>query len=185
MNINEVLLNFLDNGTKEPAKTSFWNFWNFWTTLNFLMRFSLLCSGEWALSLYIMCLYLQWGLFNYLIYLFIVFQLDELGRLVCNLCNFIPGGVICFFPSYDYEKLVYTHWDKTGVIGRLGVKKKVCSLGSLEDLELRIKFVFTWVIGRLGVKNKVCSLGSLGDLELRKRFVHWGHWETWSWETWS
>ena len=57
--------------------------------------------------------------------IFYPFQLDELGRLVCNLCNIIPGGVICFFPSYDYEKFVYAHWKKTGVIERLGVKKKV------------------------------------------------------------
>ena len=51
MNINEVHWNFSDNGTKEPAKILFWNF--FWTAWNFLMRFSLLCSGEWALSFYV------------------------------------------------------------------------------------------------------------------------------------
>ena len=54
MNINEVHWNFSDNGTKEPAKSRFWNFYNFWTAWNFLMRFLLLCSGEWALSFY-MC----------------------------------------------------------------------------------------------------------------------------------
>ena len=53
MNINEVHWNFSDNGTKEPAKSRFWNFYNFWTAWNFLMRFSLLCSGEWALSFYL------------------------------------------------------------------------------------------------------------------------------------
>ena len=59
------------------------------------------------------------------LFFFSLLQLDELGRLVGNLCNIIPGGVICFFASYDYEKLVYAHWEKTGVIGRLAVKKKV------------------------------------------------------------
>ena len=52
MNINEVHWNFSDNGTKEPAKTLFWNICNFWTVWNFLMQFSPLCSGEWALSFY-------------------------------------------------------------------------------------------------------------------------------------
>ena len=59
MNINEVHWNFSDNGTKEPAKSRFWNFYNFWTAWNFLMRFSLLYSGEWALSFYIcVCIYI-------------------------------------------------------------------------------------------------------------------------------
>ena len=31
MTINEVELNFSDNGTKEPAKTLIWNMCNFWT----------------------------------------------------------------------------------------------------------------------------------------------------------
>ena len=60
MNINEVHWNFSDNGTKEPAKSRFWNFYNFWTAWNFLMRFSLLCSGEWALSFY-MCVFIYIG----------------------------------------------------------------------------------------------------------------------------
>ena len=59
MNINEVHWNFSDNGTKEPAKSWIWNFYNFWTAWNILMRFSLLCSGEWALSFYMcVCIYI-------------------------------------------------------------------------------------------------------------------------------
>ena len=60
MNINEVHWNFSDNGTKEPAKSRFWNFYNFWTAWKFLMRFSLLCSGEWTLSFYI-CVFIYIG----------------------------------------------------------------------------------------------------------------------------
>ena len=55
----------------------------------------------------------------------IVFQLDELGRLVCNVCNIVPGGIICFFPSYDYEKLVHSHLNDSGVLTKLSTKKKV------------------------------------------------------------
>ena len=60
MNINEVHWNFSDNGTKEPAKGRFWNFYNFWTAWKFLMRFSLFCSGEWALSFNI-CVFIYIG----------------------------------------------------------------------------------------------------------------------------
>lgn len=29
-------------------------------------------------------------------------QLDELGRLMTNVCKLVPGGVVCFLPSYGY-----------------------------------------------------------------------------------
>jgi chromosome transmission fidelity protein 1 len=51
--------------------------------------------------------------------------LCELGRLLCNVCNIVPGGVVCFLPSYDYEQLVYAHFQTTGVLQRIGAKKKV------------------------------------------------------------
>uniref|UniRef100_A0A8C8VL55 DEAD/H-box helicase 11 n=1 Tax=Pelusios castaneus TaxID=367368 RepID=A0A8C8VL55_9SAUR len=52
-------------------------------------------------------------------------MMDELGRILGNLCNMVPGGVVCFFPSYEYEKQVYTHWERTGLLTRLATKKKV------------------------------------------------------------
>ncbi|XP_065598680.1 ATP-dependent DNA helicase DDX11 isoform X1 [Cyrtonyx montezumae] len=52
-------------------------------------------------------------------------MMDETGRILCNLCNVVPGGVVCFFPSYDYEKQVYVHWEKTGLLTRLATKKKI------------------------------------------------------------
>ncbi|XP_041357412.1 ATP-dependent DNA helicase DDX11-like [Gigantopelta aegis] len=51
--------------------------------------------------------------------------LDELGRLIANINNLVPGGVVCFFPSYEYEGKVYAHWEKTGFLNRLSAKKKV------------------------------------------------------------
>ncbi|GCB82935.1 hypothetical protein scyTo_0023700 [Scyliorhinus torazame] len=51
--------------------------------------------------------------------------LDECGRVLVNLCNVVPGGIVCFFPSYDYEKQVYTRWEKTGLLAQLEAKKKV------------------------------------------------------------
>ncbi|XP_051473144.1 ATP-dependent DNA helicase DDX11 isoform X2 [Apus apus] len=52
-------------------------------------------------------------------------MMDETGRILCNLCNVVPGGVVCFFPSYEYEKQVYTHWEKMGLLTRLATKKKI------------------------------------------------------------
>ncbi|XP_068047804.1 ATP-dependent DNA helicase DDX11 isoform X1 [Anomalospiza imberbis] len=52
-------------------------------------------------------------------------MMDETGRILYNLCNVIPGGVVCFFPSYEYEKQVYGHWEKTGLLSRLAAKKKI------------------------------------------------------------
>lgn len=58
--------------------------------------------------------------------LLIYFQLNELGRILINVCNVIPAGIVCFFPSYEYEKHVFEHWTKNGIISKLEMKKKVC-----------------------------------------------------------
>ncbi|XP_068203426.1 ATP-dependent DNA helicase DDX11 isoform X1 [Palaemon carinicauda] len=51
--------------------------------------------------------------------------LDELGRVLVNLCAIVPGGIVCFLPSYDYEQKVFDYFVKAGVIDRLSGKKKV------------------------------------------------------------
>lgn len=53
------------------------------------------------------------------------FQIDELGRILLNFANVIPGGLVCFFASYDYEALVYTRLEKAGILDKIGKKKKV------------------------------------------------------------
>ncbi|KAG2459891.1 DDX11 helicase, partial [Polypterus senegalus] len=52
-------------------------------------------------------------------------KMDETGRILSNLCNVVPGGLVCFFPSYEYEKCVYAHWEKNGILDRLAAKKKI------------------------------------------------------------
>ncbi|XP_077196078.1 ATP-dependent DNA helicase DDX11 isoform X2 [Paroedura picta] len=52
-------------------------------------------------------------------------MMEETGRILSNLCNIVPGGVVCFFPSYEYEKQAYTHWEQTGLLSRLAAKKKI------------------------------------------------------------
>ena len=51
--------------------------------------------------------------------------LTELGRVLINLVNIVPGGVVVFFPSYDYERLVFSHLSSSGALSRLEAKKKV------------------------------------------------------------
>jgi len=55
-------------------------------------------------------------------------QMNELGRVVYNSANVIRGGIVCFFPSYEYERIVYTHWEEAGFLQKIGVKKKASAL---------------------------------------------------------
>jgi chromosome transmission fidelity protein 1 len=32
--------------------------------------------------------------------------IDELGRLLVNVCRVVPEGIIVFLPSFDYEQMV-------------------------------------------------------------------------------
>ncbi|CAG2063930.1 unnamed protein product [Timema podura] len=52
-------------------------------------------------------------------------MLNELGRLLINVCNIVPAGVVCFFPSYEYEKLVFQHLEKSGAIAKVALKKRI------------------------------------------------------------
>jgi len=51
--------------------------------------------------------------------------LSELSRVLMNACNVIPGGVVVFFPSYEYESRAFEYLKKGGDISKLEQKKKV------------------------------------------------------------
>jgi chromosome transmission fidelity protein 1 len=51
--------------------------------------------------------------------------IDELGRVLTNICRVAPGGVVVFFPSFSYADQVYERWEGSGVVGQLKGKKKV------------------------------------------------------------
>ncbi|XP_013788023.1 ATP-dependent DNA helicase DDX11-like [Limulus polyphemus] len=53
------------------------------------------------------------------------FVMEELGRVLVNICTIIPGGLVCFFPSYEYEQRLYNYWEKNGTIAKLNIKKTV------------------------------------------------------------
>lgn len=52
-------------------------------------------------------------------------MLNEIGRLLINVCNVVPYGMVCFFPSYEYENYVYEYLEKNGMIKNISLKKKV------------------------------------------------------------
>uniref|UniRef100_A0A3B5MS22 DEAD/H (Asp-Glu-Ala-Asp/His) box helicase 11 n=1 Tax=Xiphophorus couchianus TaxID=32473 RepID=A0A3B5MS22_9TELE len=52
-------------------------------------------------------------------------MMDETGRILSNICNVVPGGVVCFFPSYEYSRRIVSHWEASGALTRLGNKKKI------------------------------------------------------------
>ncbi|XP_047451744.1 ATP-dependent DNA helicase DDX11 isoform X1 [Mugil cephalus] len=52
-------------------------------------------------------------------------MMDETGRILSNICNVVPGGVVCFFPSYEYSRQIVSHWEASGALSRLANKKKI------------------------------------------------------------
>ncbi|KAB7505816.1 putative ATP-dependent DNA helicase DDX11 [Armadillidium nasatum] len=52
-------------------------------------------------------------------------MLDELGRILSNICNIIPGGIVIFFPSYEYEEFVSSYFKKEKILDMLSTKKSV------------------------------------------------------------
>lgn len=42
-----------------------------------------------------------------------------------NVCNVVPGGVVCFFGSYDYMDAFYKHLEETGSLARIRNRKQV------------------------------------------------------------
>lgn len=56
---------------------------------------------------------------------FIVTQMAELGQVIFNFTNVVPGGMVVFVPSYSFLHNVVVVWEKSGLMERLQSKKKV------------------------------------------------------------
>jgi chromosome transmission fidelity protein 1 len=52
-------------------------------------------------------------------------QIEELGRLLNTLCNVVPGGLVCFFPSFSYADQVTKSWEAAGLLASIRAKKTV------------------------------------------------------------
>ncbi|GIY35770.1 hypothetical protein CDAR_27831 [Caerostris darwini] len=49
----------------------------------------------------------------------------ELGSVLLNISNVIRGGVVCFFPSYDYEDFIHTELTKSKILQSIEKKYKI------------------------------------------------------------
>ncbi|XP_023166844.2 ATP-dependent DNA helicase DDX11 [Drosophila hydei] len=52
-------------------------------------------------------------------------MLKELSMVLQNLCGVLPAGVVCFLPSYAYLDTVYEHLEQSGVLQRIGLRKRI------------------------------------------------------------
>ncbi|KAG1776173.1 helicase C-terminal domain-containing protein [Suillus placidus] len=50
---------------------------------------------------------------------------SELGQIVLNFCNVVPGGMVVFFPSYASLNFAREAWSLSGLLDKFSVKKKV------------------------------------------------------------
>ncbi|KAI0366702.1 DNA repair helicase [Pilatotrama ljubarskyi] len=51
----------------------------------------------------------------------------ELGQILLNLTNVVPGGMVVFVPSYAFLNAVTKQWKSSGLLDKLNAKKKVFS----------------------------------------------------------
>ena len=49
--------------------------------------------------------------------------MDELGRVLLDVCARVPDGVVVFVPSFGYEEELVGHWQASGLWARLGQLK--------------------------------------------------------------
>ncbi|KAG0700431.1 DNA repair helicase [Suillus ampliporus] len=50
---------------------------------------------------------------------------SELGQIILNFCNVVPGGMVVFFPSYTSLNFAREAWSQSGLLDKFSVKKKV------------------------------------------------------------
>ncbi|KAM7396648.1 hypothetical protein PAMP_019674 [Pampus punctatissimus] len=82
-------------------------------------------------------------------------MMDETGRILSNICNVVPGGVVCFFPSYEYSRRIVSHWEASGALTRLANKKKIFQEPKRANQVEQVLNEFTRCIQR-------CALDSCG-----------------------
>jgi hypothetical protein len=54
--------------------------------------------------------------------------MDELGRLLLNVCRVVPQGVVAFFPSFEYADACAVRWAASGAMDALAAVKARAAL---------------------------------------------------------
>ena len=52
-------------------------------------------------------------------------MMEELARVVHNVCCIVPDGVVLFLPSYSYEDQLYKFWESKGYVEKIEKRKKI------------------------------------------------------------
>ena len=52
-------------------------------------------------------------------------KIAELGQILTNFINVVPGGMVTFFPSYSFLNTVKAEWTTSGTMEKFNAKKKV------------------------------------------------------------
>lgn len=52
-------------------------------------------------------------------------QVDELGNAIFNIASIVPRGIVVFTPSYAFLDQLHARWTKSGLLERMGKRKKV------------------------------------------------------------
>ncbi|KIM88996.1 hypothetical protein PILCRDRAFT_812883 [Piloderma croceum F 1598] len=52
-------------------------------------------------------------------------MIAELGQILSNFINVVPGGMVAFFPSYSFLNTVKAEWTTSGTMEKFNAKKKV------------------------------------------------------------
>ena len=45
--------------------------------------------------------------------------------MLSNAANLVPGGVVCFLPSYQYERRLYSYLETENLLEKLSKRKRV------------------------------------------------------------
>lgn len=51
--------------------------------------------------------------------------MKELCSVLSNVCNIVPGGIVCFLPSYEYEHKLFKFLEDNGKVSSLQQRKPI------------------------------------------------------------
>eukprot|EP01137_Pigoraptor_chileana_P021520 Opistho-2@85369 len=52
-------------------------------------------------------------------------MMASLGQTLLNACRIVPQGIVCFFPSYDFEERAFAAWSSSSLIASIEKVKRV------------------------------------------------------------
>ncbi|CAH8478161.1 unnamed protein product [Schistosoma turkestanicum] len=46
-------------------------------------------------------------------------MIDVCGEIILQICQQLPAGIVVFTPSYEYQSILYNHWESTGLLDKI------------------------------------------------------------------